>query len=124
MAKKAPKKAAKKGAKKAGKDGQPAPEFLEQEQLPGVRGPGVERIEVKELDAAYRKYKPVEDTRLESARKAKDLRATLIQKMHENIASLPRDEANNPFYITTDDKRITLETKGEKLVILDEEIGD
>lgn len=113
---------AKRAKKKASKPG--APEFAENQELPGVHGDGAGRVEIKAIDKAYRAYAPLVKLRCSTLDKEKGAKAVLINHLHENISDLPKDAAGNPYYITTDDKRITLETKGEKLVIVDEDSGD
>lgn len=89
----------------------------------GLTGTGVERVKIAAIDTAYRQYRPHKEAFVEATRKHNDARAKLLEKMDENWAKLPKDEAGAAFYITNDDYRITVEKK-EKLSIDKEESED
>lgn len=125
MAKKAPKKSSKKKSKADAEGSEQQPrETSEHQELPGVNTPGAQRVAIDGIDRAYRNYRPVMEQRVSLLEKEKGLKNVVVAKMHEHIEELPRDEANNPYYITSNDKRLVLQTKGEKLVIVDEDSGN
>jgi hypothetical protein len=82
----------------------------------GLTGEGVERKKIAALDTAYRTYKPHRSKFSEASKAHVEQKKKLMAKIHEHADQLPKDEAGNAFYVTSDDMRLTLET-AEKLSI-------
>ncbi len=82
----------------------------------GLTGEGVERKKIAVLDTAYRNYKPHRSKFSEASKAHVEQKKKLMAKLHEFKDELPQDEAGNPFYVTSDDMRLTLELN-EKLSI-------
>lgn len=82
----------------------------------GLTGPGVEREKIAALDTAYRNYKPHRQKFSEASKAHVEQKKKLMTKLHEHADQLPKDEAGNAFYVTSDDMRLTLEST-EKLSI-------
>lgn len=85
----------------------------------GLTGEGVERKKIAVLDTAYRNYKPHRTKFSEASKAHVEQKKKLMGKLHEMQDQLPKDEAGNPFYVTSDDIRLTLEVN-EKLSICEE----
>lgn len=86
----------------------------------GLTGPGVERLKIAALDTAYRNYKPHREKFAEASRAHVEQKKKLMEKLRNFASELPKDEAGNAFYVTSDDMRLTLESK-EKLVLCEED---
>ena len=86
----------------------------------GLTGEGVERKKIAALDTAYRAYKPKRTAFSEASKAHVEAKKALMAKVHAHADQLPKDDAGNPFYVTSDDMRLTLELN-EKLSIDAEE---
>lgn len=68
------------------------------EQLPGLKGPGVEPLSIKAIDAAVEKYEKKKEQRCKASPGEISAKTDLKELLHKNRDKLPLNEDGEHFY--------------------------
>lgn len=73
-----------------------------QQDLPEMKGPGVEAIDIPEINRAAKKYLEVRDTRMKLTEEEVQFKAELIEAMHKHQAKLPKKDGETLYRFEVD----------------------
>lgn len=68
------------------------------EELPGMKGPGVEIPSIKAIDNAISKYEDAKERRCKMSPREVAAKGELLEVLHKNRDKLPLNEDGHPFY--------------------------
>lgn len=68
------------------------------DELPGVEGPGVSRLEIADIDKAIAKYERKKEARCKETPGEVAAKQELTQALRDHREKLPKDKDRNPFY--------------------------
>ena len=67
-------------------------------ELPGIKGPGVERVAIAEVDQLVAKYVDARDARLAMLKLEIDAKTELIDALHKNVDKIGKDKEGTITY--------------------------
>lgn len=88
-----------------------------QEELPEMKGKGVELLSIPEIENVANEYKAIRDKRMEITEKEVKAKAVLLITMQRHKDKLPKDSTNGTSFYRFDDRIVELQPGSENVKV-------
>jgi hypothetical protein len=88
-----------------------------QEELPEMKGKGVEVLSIPEIESAAESYREIRDKRMELTEKECKAKEVLLITMQRHKDKLPKDSTNGTSFYRFDDRIVELQPGSENVKV-------